>query len=96
MNFTIDQWLEKYDTEMYSTHNEGNSVVAGRFIRTVKNKIHKYMTSISKYIHINKLDDIVTKYNKTYHSTIKIKPVDEKSRGKILNLKLVIMKNIKM
>ena len=65
-------WLEK---EMYSTHNKGKSVVAERFLRTLKNKIYKYMTSISKNVCIDKLDDIVNKYNNTYHSTIKMKPV---------------------
>ena len=48
---------------MYSTHNEGKSVVPERFIRTLKNKIYKYMTSLSKNVYINKLDDIVNKYN---------------------------------
>ena len=67
---------------MYSIHNEGKSVVAERFIRTIKNKIYKYMTSISKNVYIDKLDDIVNEYNNTYHRTIKMKP----------NLKLVIMK----
>ena len=65
----------KNDIEMYSTHNEGKSVVDGRFIKTLKNKIYKYTNSISKNVSINKLDDIVNKYNNTYHSTIKIKPV---------------------
>ena len=65
----------KNDIEMYSTHNEGKSVVDGRFIKTLKNKIYKYTTSISKNVSIDKLDDIVNKYNNTYHSTIKIKPV---------------------
>ena len=65
--------------EVYSTHNEGKSVIAERFIRTLKNKIYKYMTSISKNVYIDKLDDIVNKYNNTYHSTIKMKPVDVKS-----------------
>ena len=63
---------------MYSIHNEGKSVIAERFIRTIKNKIYKYMTSISKNVYIDKLDDIVNKYNNTYHSTIKMKPVDVK------------------
>ena len=57
---------------MYSTHNEGKSVVAKKFIRTLKNKIYKYVTSISKNMYIDKLDDIVDKYNNTYHRTIKI------------------------
>ena len=63
---------------MYSKHNKGKSVVAERFIRTLKNKIYKYMTTISKNVYIDKLDDIVNEYNNTYHKTIKIKPVDVK------------------
>ena len=70
--------LEKNDTEMYSMHNEGKSVVAERFLKTLKNKIYKYMTSIPKNVYIDKLDNIVNKYNNTYHSTIKMKPVDVK------------------
>ena len=61
---------------MYSMHNEGKSVVAERFIRTLKNKIYKYMTSILKNVYIDRLDDIVNKYNNTHHKTIKLKPVD--------------------
>ena len=61
---------------MYSTHNEGKSVVAERFIRMLKSKIYKYMTSISKNVYINKLDDIVDEYNNTNHTTIKMKPID--------------------
>ena len=63
---------------MYSTHNEGKSVVAERFIRTLKSKIYKYMTSISKNVYIDKLGDIVDEYNNTYHTTIKMKPIDVK------------------
>ena len=63
---------------MYSTHNEGKSAVAERFIRTLRNKIYKYMTSISKNVYIDKLDDIVNEYNNTYHTTIKMKPIDVK------------------
>ena len=61
---------------MYSTYNEGNSVVAERFIRTLKNKICKHMTSFSKNVYYDVLDDIVNKYNNTYHKTIKMKPED--------------------
>ena len=84
---------------MYSTNNEGKSVIAERFIRTLKNKIYKYMTSISKNVYIDKLDDIVRKYNNTYHTSIKmmlmlkiirIFILKKKSMIKILNLKLVI------
>ena len=64
---------------MYSTHNERKSVIAGRFMRTLRNKIYIYLTSISKNIYIIKLDDIVNKYNNTYYSIIKIEPVDVKS-----------------
>ena len=86
---------------MYSIRNEGKSVVAERFIRALKTKIYKYMTSVSKNVYIDKLDDIVGEYNNTYHRTIKMKPVDVKNNTyidfekklivKILNLKLVIM-----
>ena len=68
---------------MYSTHDEGKSVVAERFIRTLRTKIYKYMTSISKNLQINKLDDIVNEYNSTYHTTIKVKPVDVKDNAYI-------------
>ena len=63
---------------MYSTNNKGKSVAAERFIRTTKNKTYKYMTSISKNVYIDKLDNIVKKYNNTYHKSIKIKAVDVK------------------
>ena len=68
---------------MYLIHNEGKSVAAERFIRTLKTKIYKYMTSVSKNVHINKLDDIVNEYNDTYHRTIKMKPVDVKNNTHI-------------
>ena len=61
---------------MHSTHNEGKSVIAERFIRTLKHKIYRYMTSVLKNVYIDKLDDIVNKYNSTYHTTIKMKLVD--------------------
>ena len=63
---------------MSSTNNEGKSVIAEGFIRTLKNKIYKYMTSISKNMYIDKLDDIAKEYNNTYHTSIKMKPVDVK------------------
>ena len=63
---------------MYSTNNEGKSVIAERFIKTLKSKIYKYMTSISKNVYIDKLNAIVNKYNNTYHTTIKMKPIDVK------------------
>ena len=62
-NNSFKKWLKDNDIEMYSIHNEGKSVVAERFIRTLKNKIYKYMTSMSKNVYIDKLDDIVNEYN---------------------------------
>ena len=75
----MKSWLQDNDIEMYSTHNEGKSVVYERFIRTLKNKIYRYMTSIWKNVYVNKLNDMVNKYNNTYHRTIKMKLVDVKS-----------------
>ena len=75
--------------------------IAEKFIRTLKNKIYKYMTSVPKYVYINKLDNIVNKYNNTYHRSIKMKPVavkasiyidfNKENNKKVQNLKLVIM-----
>ena len=77
-NASFKKWLQDNGFPMYSTHNEGKSVVAERFIRTLKSKTYKYMTSISKNVYIDKLDDIVNEYNNTYHTTIKMKPIDVK------------------
>ena len=63
---------------MYSIYNKGKSVVAERFIRTLKNKISKHMTSVSKNVYFDVLDDIVNKY-KTVHKSIKMKPIDATS-----------------
>ena len=75
-NNSFKKWLKDNDVEMYSIHNEGKSIVAEIFIRTLKNKIGKYMTVISKNVYIDKLDDIVNEYNNTYHRTMKMKPAD--------------------
>ena len=77
-NRSMKSWLEKNDIEMYSTHNEGKSVVAERFIRTIKNKIYKHMTSTLKNVYIDILDDIINEYNNTKHRTAKMKPIDVK------------------
>ena len=61
---------------MYSAYNEGKSVVAERFIRTLKNKIFKCVTAISKNVYFDVLDDIDNKYNNTIHKTLKMKPID--------------------
>ena len=76
-------------------HNERKYVVAERFIRTAKNKIYKYMTSISKNVCNDKLDEIVNKCNNTYHSTIKMKSVDVKSNTYINSSKENIGKDSK-
>ena len=80
---------------MYSTKNEGKSIVAERFIRPLKNEIYKYMTSISKNVYIDRLNDIVNKYNNAYHITIKLKPVDVKSSTYIDSSKEINDKNPK-
>ena len=68
---------------MNTTHNEGKSVADERFIKTLKTKIYKYITSILKNAYIDKLDNIVNKYNNPYHRTIKMKPVDVKDNTHI-------------
>ena len=78
-NNSFKKWLQDNDIVMYSTHNEGKSVVAERFIRTLKNKIYKYMTSVSKNVYIDKLNDIVDEYSNTYHRTIKMRPINAKN-----------------
>ena len=80
---------------MHSTNNEGKQVFAERFIRTLKSKIYKYITSISKNAYIDKLNVIVNKYNNTYHTTIKMKPIDVKVNTYINTSKKVNYKNPK-
>ena len=75
-NNLFKRFLKINNIEMYSTYNEGKSAVAERFIRTLKNKIFKHMTAISKNVYFDVLDDIVNKYNNTVHRTIKMKPID--------------------
>ena len=100
-NNSFKDFLKINNIEMYSTYNEGKSVVAERFIRTLKNKIFKHMTAISKNVYFDVLDDIVNKYNNTVHRTIKMRPIDvtndsfakynKESNKKVLNLNLMIM-----
>ena len=89
---------------MYSTFNEGKSVVAEIFIKTLKNKIYKHMTTIGKNVYIDVLDDIVKKYSNTVHSSIKMKPKDvtdvkyveysEETNKKGPNIKIFLLKVI--
>ena len=78
-NSSCKQWLKDNEIKLYPTYNEGKSVVSERFIRTLKNKIYKRMTAVSKNVYFNVLDNIVDKDNNTYHKTIKTKPTDVKS-----------------
>ena len=78
-NRDFKRWLSSNDVIMYSTFNEGKSVVAERFIRTLKNKLYKHLISTGKNVYYDVLDDIVNKYNNTKHNTIKIKPEDVKN-----------------
>ena len=78
-NTSVKPWLQSNDKEVHSTHNEEKSVAAEMFIRILQSKIYKYMTSFSKNVYTDKLDDIVNAYNNTYHSSIKIKPAYVKS-----------------
>ena len=94
-NAYFKKWLRDNDIVMYSTHNEGKSVVAERFIRTLKSKIYKYMTSVSKNVYSDKLDDIVDEYNNTYHTTIKMKPIDVKNNTYINTSKKINYKDPK-
>ena len=75
-NYHFKKFLKDNGISMYSTFNEGKSVVAERFVRTLRNKMCKHMTAISKKVDFDLLDDIVDEYNNTYHKTIKMKPVD--------------------
>ena len=76
INNVFEKWLSDNDIIMYSPYNEGKSVVAERFIRTLKNKLYKYITATGKKVYYDVLDDVVNKYNNTKHSTVKMKPID--------------------
>ena len=78
-NRSIKLWLQNNKVEMYSIHNDGKSIVAKRFIRTLTNKIYKHLTAVSRQMYINKLDNVATKYNNKYYKAIKKKPTDFKS-----------------
>ena len=80
---------------MYSTNSEEKSVLAERFIRNLTTKVYKYMTSVSKNVFIDKLDDIVNEYDNTYRRTINMKPVDVKDNAHIDSAKEVNDKDLK-
>ena len=83
-NNNFKKWLSDNNIIMYSTYNEGKSVVAERFIRTLKNKLYKHMTATGKNVYYDVLDDVVSKYNNTKYSTIKMKPTDVGNNNKIV------------
>ena len=78
---------------MQSIHNEGISAAVERFIRTLTTKVYKDMASITENVYVDKLDNIVNKYNNTCHRTIKMKPVDVKGNTYI-DFKKKLMKKI--
>ena len=80
-NNNFKKWLSDNNIIMYSTYNEGKSVVAERFIRTLKSKLYKHMTASGRNVYYDVLDDAVNKYNNTKHSTIKMKPIDVKDNN---------------
>ena len=82
-NNVFEKWLSDNDINMYSTYNEDKSVVAERFIRTLKNKLYKHMTATGKNVYNDVLDDVFNKYNNTKHSTIKMKPIDIKNNERV-------------
>ena len=75
----MKSWLQDNGIKLCSAHRERKSVATERFITTLKNKVDKYMPSISQKVYTDKLVDIVNEYNNTYHRTIKMKPIDIKS-----------------
>ena len=74
----MKSWLQHNNIEIYSINHEVKSVVAESVTRTLNSRFYKYMTLVSKNVYIDKLDDIVNKYNNIYRRTIKMKPVDVK------------------
>ena len=82
-NNVFEKWLSDNDIIMYSTYNEDKSVVAERFVRTLKNKLYKHMTATGKKIYYDVLDDVVNEYNNNKHSTIKMKPIDAKNNKRV-------------
>ena len=78
-NRSIKSWSQDNDIGKYSTHNKRKSVIGERFIRTLKNKIYKYMNAVSKNVYIDKSAGIVNEYNNTYHRKFKKKPINVSS-----------------
>ena len=71
----MQKWLDDNDIFMYSTHNEGKSVIAERFKRTLKGKIFKKMTANDSKSYLGYLNKLVDKYNNTYYYSVGKKPI---------------------
>ena len=84
-NNVFKKWLSDNDIIMYSTYNEGKSVVAERFIRTLKNKLYKHIMATGKNVYYDVLDDVVNKYHNTKHNTIKMKLIDVGDNKRVYN-----------
>ena len=93
-NKFFKKWLKDNDNEMYLINNEGESVISERFIRSLKNKIFKHITVISKNVYFDVLDDIVNKYNNTVHRTIKMKSIDVKDNACVDSIELHSKKEV--
>ena len=91
----MKSWLQHNNIEIYSINHEVKSVVAESVTRILMSRFYKYMTLVSKNVCIGKLDNIVNKYNNTYHRTIKMKPVDVKDNTYIDFGKKVNDKDVK-
>ena len=91
-NKSFKDFLKINKIEMYSTYNERKSVVAEKFIRTLKNKIFKHMTAILKNVYFDVVDDIINKYNNTVHRTIKMESIDVKDNRNVDSLELHLKK----
>ena len=95
-NNSFKDFLKTNNIEMYSTYNEGKSVVAEKSIRTLKNKIFKHMTAISKNVYFDVLDDIVGKYNNPVHRTTKMKPLTLRVILMLNTMKILIKKTLNL
>ena len=91
-NNSFKKWLKDNGIEMYSTFNEGNPVVAERFVRMSRNNIYKHMTAVSKNVYFDVFDDFVDEYNNIFYRTIKMKPIYVKSDSYAETMKILMKK----
>ena len=91
-NNSFKKWLKDNGIEMYSTFNEGNPVVAERFVRMSRNNIYKHMTAVSKNVYFDVFDDFVDEYNNIFYRTIKMKPIYVKSDSYAKTMKILMKK----